>query len=81
MGEAGGVSGPTGTTVESRGRAPEAGLSGRCCGAETEYWFDVRSAAAEDDDDDEEDMGLSAAELPRGKAEVGTAHGAGADSG
>ena len=53
MGDAGGVSGPTGTTVDRRGSDPEAGLSGRVCEDAVEYWALERKAVAEDDEEEE----------------------------
>ena len=77
MGDAGGVSGPTGTTVDRRGSDPEAGLSGSVCEDAVEYWALERKAVAEDDEEEEEDIGRSEVWPVR---EDGSDQGAGAQS-
>ena len=76
MGDAGGVRGPTGTTVARRGSVLAA-LLGRC--GPTEYWLEVR-IAAEDEEEDDDDMGLSPVGAPRLTGEDGRAQGAGVHS-
>ena len=74
------MSGPTGTTVESLGRPPDAGLRGRCCELDVVYRPAGRSAAADEDDEEEEDIGRSAAWPPRVMHGDCRAQGAGAQS-